>query len=284
MAPPGGPEPRMALLARIRRLTLVLTAVGALVAPVFAGERVTPTGGTDESGSRTRSVQPTDATAPPTLSSAHAPRTSITPLDDGYAPAARTTTPAPRGSELAPASPATRTGSGDAPARRRESATSISRTPPKPQPRAKVSMRNLPAAPGMGTLLRVGVTAGREISWLDFELPTAPTSRHSGRAPPRAPTLSNPAPAATPVAPLRAANLASALTSFAPRTLPLPTTILHDDARASAPRPSRAVSAPGLQSRDPLPARPGAPSGAGAERSESAPPPDPSVLSGGFQA
>ena len=31
-------------------------------------------------------------------------------------------------------------------------------------PRAKVSFPNLPATPGMGTLLRVGITAGREIS------------------------------------------------------------------------------------------------------------------------
>ncbi len=65
VAPPEAPNPEWHFSPRIRRLTLVLTAVGALVAPVFADERVTPTGGTDESGSRTRSIQPTDATAPP---------------------------------------------------------------------------------------------------------------------------------------------------------------------------------------------------------------------------
>lgn len=268
----------MALVARIRRLTLVFAAVGALVAPVLAGERVTPGGATDDSGPRARSVQPVDPT--PVLGSAHAPRTSITPLDDGYAPTAKATSPAPKATELAPTAPARN--SSDAAARRRESATSVTRTPPKPQPRAKVSMRNLPAAPGMGTLLRVGVTAGREISWLDFELQSAPTSRHSGRAPPRAPTLSNPAPAATPVAPPPAANFASALTSFAPRPLPFPTTFRSDPC-AFAPPLSRAVVDPGLVFL-PLPARPDAPSGAGAERPESATPPEPTGLSGGFQA
>lgn len=269
----------MAFVARIRRLTLVFAAVGALVAPVLAGERVTPGGATDDSAPRARSVQPTDPT--PVLGSAHAPRTSITPIDDGYAPTAKTNSPTPKATELAPAA-TSRTQPNDSPARRRESATSVSRTAPKPQPRAKVSMRNLPAAPGMGTLLRVGVTAGREISWLEFELPSAPTSRHSGRAPPLAPTHSNPAPAATPVAPPLAANLASARTSSAPRPLPFPTTFRSDPC-AFAPVLSRAVVDPVLVFL-PLPARPDALSGAGAERPESATPPEPTGLSGGFQA
>jgi hypothetical protein len=50
--------------------------------------------------------------------------------------------------------------------------------------RSKSAARNTPATPGMGTLLRFGAAAGREISVLiDCEKQTLST-RHSGRAPP----------------------------------------------------------------------------------------------------
>lgn len=39
------------------------------------------------------------------------------------------------------------------------------RSAPPPAQRAKAGPRQLPATPGMGTLLRFGITVGKEVSW-----------------------------------------------------------------------------------------------------------------------
>ncbi len=54
------------------------------------------------------------------------------------------------------------------------------------QPRPRVHTRPLPAAPGMGTLIRMGMTVGREISFLEESVPTRSLRPHGGRAPPAA--------------------------------------------------------------------------------------------------
>jgi hypothetical protein len=52
--------------------------------------------------------------------------------------------------------------------------------------RSKGSLRNSPATPGMGLLLRMGTGAGRELSLFLDDVPSALSSMRSGRAPPRA--------------------------------------------------------------------------------------------------
>ena len=153
----------MALVARIRFLALVLAAVCALVAPALAGERMSP-GCPDDTQSKSRSVPSVDGGSPAASAGARAPRTSINPADDVYVPKASAPAPAPRGSDVSPPQGTARTPAPETTVRKRQSANSIGR-PQRPAPaRVKVSIRNLPATPGMGTLLRVGVTAGSEIS------------------------------------------------------------------------------------------------------------------------
>jgi hypothetical protein len=278
----------MTLVARIRHLSLVLVAVGALVAPVLAGERIAP-GGTDETQVKGRSIPPAaetgscSATTP--SAAARTPRTSINPTDDGYAPKpARTSgTAAAHPAELSPATAAPPAPASTPPARKRESATSVSRAPRPAAQRAKVSMRNLPATPGMGTLLRVGVSAGREISFLDFTLPSAPRTAHSGRAPPLGRAISHPAPAALPGAPPTAANNASAHLSAAPhRSTESTTTTTEPNPPRRAPRDFRAcahrlAARPSPRLQAPFPH-----TGPGAGRSESTPASGSPRLSGGF--
>jgi hypothetical protein len=63
--------------------------------------------------------------------------------------------------------------------------TSLNRHRPA-TPRSKDSLRNMPATPGMGMLLRMGTGAGRELSLLLDGITCAPSALRSGRAPPRA--------------------------------------------------------------------------------------------------
>ena len=79
--------------------------------------------------------------------------------------------------------------------------------------RARVTTRPLPAAPGMGTLIRMGMTVGREISFLEESVPSRPNRPNAGRAPP-ATRVSSASALATPAAPLHPAE--SHLTGFAP--------------------------------------------------------------------
>jgi hypothetical protein len=64
--------------------------------------------------------------------------------------------------------------------------------------RGKGSVRNTPATPGMGLLLRFGTNAGQEISFLADPILPRCSDFISGRAPPRAGPSPNPAPAALP--------------------------------------------------------------------------------------
>ena len=274
----------MTIVARIRQLSLVLVAVCAVVAPVLAGERCAPCG-TDDCPSKGRTSPASyDAGTASSPSASRASRTtSINPADDVYAPkAARSSAASTRPTEMSPTASAPAPAPSAPPARKHESATSISRAPRPSSPRVKVSMRNLPATPGMGTLLRVGVSAGREISWLDFTIPSAPRSSHSGRAPPGASAIAHPAPAALPGAPPQAANRARAQTSAAPPSIPSPeTTPIETNPPGRSPRDFRAC-AEGLRSR-PVPRlqSPFPHVGSGAERSESTLASDPPRLSGG---
>jgi hypothetical protein len=52
--------------------------------------------------------------------------------------------------------------------------------------RAKSTVRSSPATPGMGLLLRIGTSAGRELSWLQDDFVPSSSAPRSGRAPPRA--------------------------------------------------------------------------------------------------
>lgn len=79
--------------------------------------------------------------------------------------------------------------------------------------RPRVTTRPLPAAPGMGTLIRMGMTVGREISFLEEAAPSRPIRPNAGRAPPAA-RVSAPLAQAAPAAPLHPAELH--LTGFAP--------------------------------------------------------------------
>ncbi|MFN8589510.1 MAG: hypothetical protein U0704_17090 [Candidatus Eisenbacteria bacterium] len=53
-----------------------------------------------------------------------------------------------------------------------------------PQKQQRMTSRPLPATPGMGALIRMGMTVGREISFLDESAPSRSTRPRSGRAPP----------------------------------------------------------------------------------------------------
>jgi len=67
-----------------------------------------------------------------------------------------------------------------------------------PTHRSKGQVRNTPATPGMGLLLRFSANAGSEISMNLDAAARGPSSRHPGRAPPASYGPSTPAPAARP--------------------------------------------------------------------------------------
>lgn len=89
--------------------------------------------------------------------------TTVDPAEDVYVPA-----PHPAPPVTAPATPASEHPAAPAasakPASARPAATHASKRAPAVTPHAKASIRSLPARPGMGTLLRVSITMGREIS------------------------------------------------------------------------------------------------------------------------
>ena len=161
----------MTLAAPIRRSSLALAALFAmatLAAPALAGNR-TPSGGCDEPQPKPKSGASLENASPTNASGARRENTSIGPSDEsGYVPLSRaappSVAPAPRPAEAAPAPAGTsRTEKPKAVVRRLDAPVAPGTRAKKPAP-AKVSIPNLPATPGMGTLLRVGITAGREIS------------------------------------------------------------------------------------------------------------------------
>lgn len=157
--------------ARIRRTSIALAALlsmAALAAPALAGNRAAP-GGCDDTQPKPKSGPGYENAAGANATSGKRENTSVGPTEDGYVPLSRTAiptvSPAPRPADagsvpvLAPRSEKPKTArKADAPA-----AASARAKKAAPAP-AKVSIPNLPATPGMGTLLRVGITAGREIS------------------------------------------------------------------------------------------------------------------------
>lgn len=165
----------MAHAARIRRplFALAALAVAATFAgPSFAGDRATP--GCAESPARTKGGSSLEGAAPAASAPARRDNASIEP-GEGYVPLSRNAppaaAPAPRPAE--PSSAPVLAPRTEKPAVK-ANATSRVATPPAPARRAKpgpattgpakMSLPNLPATPGMGTLLRVGISAGREIS------------------------------------------------------------------------------------------------------------------------
>ncbi len=161
--------------ARIRRPLFSLAALAMAVAfagPALAGDRATP--GCAESPARAKGGSSLEGATPAASTPVRRDNASIEP-GEGYVPLSRTATPsatpAPKPSETTPAPVlAPRT---EKPAVKAK-ATSRAEAPPAAGRRAKAgpattgpakrSLPNLPATPGMGTLLRVGISAGREIS------------------------------------------------------------------------------------------------------------------------
>jgi cytoskeletal protein RodZ len=156
---------RMTLAARIRRSLIAVAGLMLLAVVALAGSPPTP-----NTCDETQAVKSRSSSESSSPSASHR-ETSISPTDDGYVPLSRTApvatpTVAPR--PLESASPATVSPRAEKPATAHKADASAAanrtkRIAPAP-PRAKVSIPNLPATPGMGTLLRVGITAGREIS------------------------------------------------------------------------------------------------------------------------
>ena len=155
----------MTLASRIRRSSIALAALMALAAPALAGNPPTPNTCDETQAVKSRSNSESSS------ASSSRRETSISPTEEGYVPLSRTapvTAPAVAPRALEPTAPAALSPTVAKPVavRKADASTAASRAKraaPAPPP-AKVSIPNLPATPGMGTLLRVGITAGREIS------------------------------------------------------------------------------------------------------------------------
>lgn len=145
---------------------LVAAVAVVMVAPAHAGNRATPAT-CEESTARSRGNSNSESTA----AASRRENTSLEPSDEAYVPLSRTPLPvahpsaAPRPSEIAPAHAPTPRAEKPAVARKAPAPPAApGRTRAQAPGKTKLSIPNLPAQPGMGTLLRVGITAGREIS------------------------------------------------------------------------------------------------------------------------
>ncbi len=175
-----------------------------------------------------------------------APAAHAAPCCDDDAPTLRSTA-APRCSTLVhidaaraasrPSLPATPDHRGEKRERGRATTSGTAQVHRPQAQRLKGQVRNTPATPGMGLLLRFGTNAGREISMNVDDLCHAPTSSRSGRAPPRAGPSSNLALASSP----RAQHLAPHARALRPESLegvqPSPT---DDTSNPDRPAPSSA--------------------------------------------
>lgn len=160
----------MTLASRISHRSIALAALllaAALAAPAFAGNRGAG-GGCDEPQPGAKSGSGVEAKSSAASSASRHENNSPNPTEDGYLPLSRTPQPsAPAALKPADPTPA----SASAP-RLEKPATTRKATAPAASNHAKkaatapvkVSVPSLPARPGMGTLLRIGITAGREIS------------------------------------------------------------------------------------------------------------------------
>jgi hypothetical protein len=193
----------MTRVLAVRRFSLVALALCALCAPAQAGVRMTP--GDDAAKQRACAKQCATENA---AIAAHAPRVSIAPSDEG-APSAHRGTPACTSStrtlsraelnELTTRHPSTPVTPERRNERRARAAPNSSVRAHRPTTqRSKLGARDAPATPGMGTLLRLGASAGREISWNERADAHSPWISRDGRAPPRGPTISTFAQAARP--------------------------------------------------------------------------------------
>jgi hypothetical protein len=155
----------MSPATRTLRCTFTVLALVALAATAHAGGHVAP-GGCDDTALKSRGAATSESAAGPSSSSRHE-NTSVGPAEDVYLPLSRSATPVaspaqsvhPAEATAAPAAPHAET-----PAAAHKAAVKHAWHPTPAPPRAKVSIPDLPARPGMGTLLRVGITAGRELS------------------------------------------------------------------------------------------------------------------------
>lgn len=162
----------MTLASRISQRSIALAAlllVAPLAAPAFAGNRGAG-GGCDDPQPGSKSGSGVEGKSSATSSAGRRESTSPSPTEDGYLPLSRAPQPSapaalkPAESPAAPASAPRVEKPKPATARKAEAPAASNRAKkPAPAP-AKMSIPNLPARPGMGTLLRVGITAGREIS------------------------------------------------------------------------------------------------------------------------
>lgn len=161
----------MTLVARILRTSIALvalTALAGLSGPAAAGNRAVPAGCEDASAKARGNSTPESAA---NASRRESTSLSPSPTDDCYVPLSRSAppvvAPAPTRAQVEAAAPSPATPRSEKPAIARKvpaPPAAPGRARPQAPGRAKVSVPNLPAQPGMGTLLRVGITAGREIS------------------------------------------------------------------------------------------------------------------------
>jgi hypothetical protein len=210
-----------------RRIVLALAFAGSLVAPALAQR--TTSSGIDEPAARATHHANTACTGSTRISASHvaAGCTDDTPvIASRCAPACSTGT---RHAELrvGPAGAPLPLPSSDHRGEKREhgkTATGVALKTQRPSTqRSKGNIRNAPATPGMGTLLRMGASAGREISYLLDMTPIEPLEHISGRAPPPATALTPLAPASPPCAsPITAIAVRPGPTTLRPGSLPTP--------------------------------------------------------------
>jgi hypothetical protein len=174
--------------------------------------------------------------------------TRLTPEDSPGLPVASSPTSSARAGSLAPATlPHASTpplpASPDHRSEKRERGrapvgTTVNSHRPATQ-RSKGAVRNTPATPGMGMLLRMGASAGREISMITDVRPQSDLGCQRGRAPPRGDHTSNLEPALPPFgSPLAATPARHPLTAGAPE---LP--IRHRLIAAAPPSPGACACA-----------------------------------------
>ncbi|MBI5170937.1 MAG: hypothetical protein HZA61_15715 [Candidatus Eisenbacteria bacterium] len=194
-----------------RRAAVILSVVAMCATPALARRVGTP-GSTEDNVSRSQPHSPATEVQSPRATPTHPgnanpddPPICVTPpsrlASTGRTESLRPSTPEPTRQPSAPE---------PSQERRDKSKTVIAPMPrvarQAPQHRPRVNTRPLPAAPGMGTLIRMGMTVGREISFLEESVPTRPLRPHGGRAPPARVSVSAPLALAAPAAPLHPAK------------------------------------------------------------------------------
>lgn len=213
----------------LRRAAVIVSLVALCASPALA--RRAATNNPEENATRSQPHTPATPIAEPVAPRANAPGnvnpdeppTCLTAPPNRMLPArletGRTSTPEPTRQPIAP----------EQSQERREKAkptvSPTTRVAPRhtPQKHSRISSRPLPATPGMGALIRMGMTVGREISFLDDPALSRSSRPHAGRAPPEKRNTS--IVLASPAAPqcrasLPSPSLASPASSIATQMLP----------------------------------------------------------------